>query len=59
MYVTETCGNGEVGADLLESGPDLVDVLGLSVQGVIVNVLIVDTVLLSASNTDFLNNLLT
>ena len=32
MDVTETCSNGEVGADLLECGVDVVDVFGLSVE---------------------------
>lgn len=58
VHITETSGNGEVGADGGESVVDGQDVLGLSVQGVVVNVLVVDTVLLTTSDTDFLNRVL-
>jgi hypothetical protein len=54
VHITESSGNGEVGADGGESVVDGQDVLGLSVQGVVVNVLVVDTVLLTTSDTDFL-----
>lgn len=52
--VTETSGNGEVGADGGESVVDGEDILGLGVEGVVVNVLVVDTVLLTTGDTDFL-----
>lgn len=54
VHVTETSGNGEVWRDWGESLVDLVDVLGLSVEGVVVNILVVDTILLTTSDTDFL-----
>lgn len=50
--VTETSGNGEVGGDFRELLVDVQDVLGLSVEGVVVNILVVDTVLLTTGNTD-------
>lgn len=50
--VTETSGDGEEGRDLREGLEDLVDVLGLSVEGVVVNILVVDTVLLTTGDTD-------
>jgi hypothetical protein len=50
--VTEASGDGEVGRDLGEGLVDLVDVLGLSVEGVVVNVLVVDTILLTTGDTD-------
>jgi hypothetical protein len=50
--VTEASGDGEVGRDLGEGLVDLVDVLGLGVEGVVVNVLVVDTVLLTTGDTD-------
>lgn len=55
--VTESSGNGEVGADGGESVVDGEDVLGLSVERVVVNVLVVDTVLLTTGDTDFLRQL--
>lgn len=54
VNITETSGNGEVWAD---SGERLVDgenVVGLSVQRVVVDGLVVDTVFLTTSDTDFL-----
>jgi hypothetical protein len=50
--VTETGGDGEIGRDSREALVDLVDVLRLGVQAVVVNVLVVDTVLLTTSDTD-------
>lgn len=52
--ITETSGNGEVGGDGGEGLVDGQDVLGLGVQGVVVDVLVVDTVLLTTSDTDLL-----
>ena len=48
--VTETGGDGEVGGDGGESLVDLVDVFGLSVERVVVNILVVDTILLTTGN---------
>lgn len=54
VNVTETSGDGEVWGDLGEGLVDLVDVLWLSVEGVVVNILVVDTVLLTTGDTDLL-----
>lgn len=54
--ITETSGNREVGADGGEGVVDGEDVLGLSVERVVVNGLVVDTVFLTTSDTDFLQN---
>lgn len=54
VYVTETSGDGEVGADGGQRVVDGQDVLGLSVEGIVVDVLVVDTILLTTSDTDFL-----
>lgn len=52
MDVTETGSDGEEGADGAQGLVDGVDVLGLGVEGVVVDVLVVDTVLLTTSDTD-------
>ena len=52
--VTKASGNGEVGADGGESVLDGQDVLGLGVEGVVVNILVVNTVLLTTGDTDLL-----
>jgi len=54
VNITETSGNREVGGDGSESLVDGEDVLRLSVEGVVVNVLVVDTVFLTTSDTNFL-----
>lgn len=54
VNITETSGNGEVGADGGEGVVDGEDVLGLSVQRVVVDALVVDAVFLTAGDTDFL-----
>jgi hypothetical protein len=56
--VTEAGGNGEVGADGAEGVVDGQDVLGLGVEGVVVNILVVDTILLTTGDTDLLQLLL-
>lgn len=52
--VAEASGDGEIRRNLLQRGIDLVDVLGLSVERVVVDVFIVNTILLTASDTNFL-----
>ena len=52
--VTESSGDGEVGADSGQGVVDGQDVLGLGVEGVVVDVLVVDTVLLTTGDTDLL-----
>ena len=54
VYVTETGGDGVVRRDGSQGVADGQDVLGLSVQGVVVNVLVVDTILFTTGDTDFL-----
>lgn len=52
--VTETSGNGEVGADGGEGLVDGQDVFRLGVERVVVDVFVVDAVFLATSDTDFL-----
>lgn len=52
--VAESSGNREVGADGRQGVVDGQDVLGLGVEGVVVDILVVDTVLLTTSDTDLL-----
>lgn len=52
--IAEASGNGEVRADGGEGLLDGQDVLGLGVEGVVVNILVVDTVLLTTGDTDLL-----
>jgi hypothetical protein len=54
VNIAETSSNGEVGGDGGESVVDGENVLGLGVEGVVVNVLVVDTVLLTTSDSNFL-----
>ncbi len=54
MDVSETSGNGEVWGDWRESLVDGKDILGLGVEGVVVDILVVDTILLTACDTDLL-----
>ena len=53
VNVSETSGNGEVGGDGVQSSVDIVDVWGLGVEGSVVGVGVVDTVLLTSGDTDF------
>lgn len=55
MNVTETSRDGEVWGDRGESLVDGQDVLRLSVKRVVVNILVVNTILLTTSDTDLLN----
>lgn len=50
--VAEASGNGEVGRDGGEGVVDVEDVLGLGVEGVVVNVLVVDAVLLATGDAN-------
>ena len=52
VNVSETSGNGEVGGDGVQSSVDIVDVWGLGVEGSVVGVGVVDTVLLTSGDTD-------
>lgn len=50
--VTESGGDGEVGGDGGEGRVDIVDVRGLGVEGSVVGVRVVDTVLLTTGDTN-------
>lgn len=50
--VAEASGNGEVGGDGRQGVVDVEDVLGLGVEGGVVNVLVVDTILLTTGDTN-------
>lgn len=52
VHVAEASGDGEVWGDWGEGLVDVVDVLGLGVEGVVVHILVVDTVLLTSSDTN-------
>ena len=53
VHVAEGSGDGEeVGGDVLESPPELVDLVGLRVQQGAVDVAVVDTVLLAAGDAE-------
>lgn len=54
MYVAEAGRDGEVRADGRERVVNVVDILRLGIKGVVVNVLIVDSILLTTSDTNFL-----
>lgn len=56
--IAEASGNREVGADGSKGVLDGQNVLGLGVEGVVVNILVVDTVLLTTGDTDLLWDLL-
>jgi hypothetical protein len=56
MDVTKASSNAEVGRDLGEGGPDVVDIFWLGIERVVVHVLVIDTVFFAASDTDFLSN---
>ena len=52
VNITETGSDGEVGGDLAELAVNVPNVLGLGVEGRVVNTLVVDTVLLTTGDTD-------
>ena len=54
--VAKSCSNREVWGNWGESFVDSKDILWLGVKGVVVDILVVDTIFLSTSNTDFLNH---
>lgn len=53
--VAEARSDREVRADLLEGSVDLVNILGLRVEGVVVDVFVVDAILFTTSNSNFLS----
>lgn len=57
VHIPETSGNGEVWADGREGLVDGEDVIGLGVQRVVVDRLVVDPVLFTTGDTDFLVSL--
>lgn len=54
--IAEASGNREVGADGGQGVVDGQDILGLGVEGVVVDVLVVDAVLLTTGDTDLLQH---
>jgi hypothetical protein len=55
VHVAEASGDGEVRADRSEGVVDGEDILGLGVEGVVVDVFVVDAVFFTAGDTDFLH----
>lgn len=55
--VSETSGDGEVWGDWGESLVDGENILWLGVEGVVINILVVDTILLATGDTDFLQRI--
>jgi hypothetical protein len=55
--VSETSGDGEVWGDWGEGLVDGENILWLGVEGVVVNILVVDTILLTTGDTDFLQQI--
>ena len=56
MDVAKASSDAEVRRDLGEGGPDVVDVFGLRIERVVVDVLVVDTILFATSNANFLSH---
>jgi len=54
VNIAEASGNGEVGANSGQGVVDGQNVLGLRVEGVVVDILVVDTILLTTGDTDLL-----
>lgn len=57
MNIAETGCDREVWGNLLESLVDAVDIFWLGVQRVVVYILVVDTIFLTTSDTDFLRGI--
>lgn len=55
--IAKASSNREVRGDGRKRLVDVVDVLGLGVEGVVVNILVVDTILLAAGDSDFLQHM--
>ena len=53
--VSESGSNGEIWGDRNESSIDVVNVFWLSVEGVVVDIFVVDTIFFTASNANFLH----
>ena len=54
MDISESRGDRKVGRNRGKSFVNLVDIFGLSVKGVVVDTSVVNTVLLTSGDTDFL-----
>ena len=54
MDIAKTGRDGEIWANLGEGTVDVIDVLGLGVEGVVVNALVVNSIFFPACDTDFL-----
>ncbi len=55
MDISESCRDREIWADFGQSRPDVVDVFGLCVKRVVVNIFVVDTVFFTTSDPNFLS----
>ena len=56
MDVAKASSDAEVGGDLGEGGPDVVDVFRLGVERVVVDIFVVNTVLFATGNANFLRS---
>jgi hypothetical protein len=54
MDIAEASSDAEIGGDLDKGRPDVVDVFGLGIERVVVNILVVHTIFLTAGDADFL-----
>jgi hypothetical protein len=56
VNITKTGGDAEVGRDLGESGPDVVDIFWLGIERIVVDILVIDTVFFATGDTNFLSH---
>jgi hypothetical protein len=56
VNITKTGGDAEVGRDLREGGPDVVDIFWLGIERIVVDILVIDTVFFATSDTNFLSH---
>ena len=54
--VAKAGGNGEIRGDGLEGLVDVVNILRLGVEGIVVNILVVDAIFLTSGDADFLHS---
>ena len=57
VHVTEASGDAEIRGDCREGAINVIDVFGLGVEGVVVNVFVIDTVFFTASYANFLSSI--
>lgn len=56
VNISKACSNGEVRRNRAKRLVHVVDILRLGIKGTVVNSSVIDTILLSSGNTDFLLN---